>query len=331
MTAATVTLFSDRTERWGLVEGDAVALLPKLPDSLIDAVLTDPPYNLAMHGAHGQRWDRHGSPAAFANWTRQWAAECRRVLKPGGYLVAFGAPRTFHRLASGIEDAGLEIRDVLVWLHPPGMPKSRRMTGGLGSALKPAYEPIILARVPPVGTLADNLAAYGTGAMDIQAAAVCRPGEPDRWPTNVVLSHHAACADARCADDCPAGLLDAQRPDRRPSRFFYCPKASTAEREAGCGQLPEQFLQIYNDSARCGRQARNIHPTVKPIALMRWLVRLTCPPGGMVLDPFTGSGTTGAAVMSEDRRFLGIEREGAYVDLACARITHWAQPTGAAP
>jgi DNA modification methylase len=80
--------------------------------------------------------------------------------------------------------------------------------------------------------------------------------------------------------------------------------------------------------SRAPRVLRNIHPTVKPLELMRWLVRLITPPGGLVLDPFTGSGSTGAAAVLEGRLFLGIEREGKYVDIACARLTHWAHQAG---
>ena len=109
-----------------------------------------------------------------------WASEARRVLKPGGHLVAFGAPRTFHRLTAGIEDAGLEVRDQLLWLYAQGLPKSRRLPGGLGTSLKPAYEPILLARAPFIGTTARNLDAWGTGALNIDAARITgsdhRPG-----------------------------------------------------------------------------------------------------------------------------------------------------------
>ena len=92
-----------------------------------------------------------------------WAREARRVLKPGGHLIAFGAPRTFHRLVCGIEDAGLEIRDQLLWLYAQGMPKSRRLPGGLASALKPAYEPILLARAPMEAPLRATLPSGAPG------------------------------------------------------------------------------------------------------------------------------------------------------------------------
>ena len=111
------------------------------------------------------------------------------MLKPGGHLVAFGAPRTFHRLVAGIEDAGLEVRDQVLWLYAQGVPKSRRLPGGRASALKPAYEPILLARTPLVGTLAANLKRWGTGALNIEATRVPRPGaRVGYWPANLALS-----------------------------------------------------------------------------------------------------------------------------------------------
>jgi site-specific DNA-methyltransferase (adenine-specific) len=112
------------------------------------------------------------------------------------------------------------------------------------------------------------------------------------------------------------------RPDLRPSRLFFCAKASKAERETGCEALPLQSDLLYSRPAV--RIRRNIHPTVKPLALMRWLVALVTPPGGVVLDPFAGSATTGIAAVMENRPFLGIEREARYIDIACARLTHWA-------
>jgi DNA modification methylase len=318
--AAKLALYEDDTQRWGLFEADALMLLVKLPDACIDCIVTDPPYGI---GIGGKAWDgtdirkaassggeRLSAGKALECWTRVWAAECRRVLKPGGHLLAFGAPRTFHRLVAGIEDSGLEVRDQLLWLYGSGLPKSRRMPGGLGTALKPAYEPVVLARAPLIGTVARNLETWGTGALNIEAARI---GPAGYWPANVLLSH---------GPDCPVQILD--RPGTGPSRLCYCAKASREEREAGCVQLPVRPTQLYTGRSHPPRMRRNTHPTVKPIALMRWLVRLATPPGGLVLDPFTGSGSTGAAAVLEGRQFLGVEREPEYVDIACARLTHWA-------
>jgi DNA modification methylase len=321
VSARKLSLYSDATDHWRLLEADMLAALAKLPDSCIDAIVTDPPYGIAFHG---ESWDGAGQAGkhlaggeAFAAWAETWASECQRVLKPGGHLVAFGSPRTFHRLVSGVEDSGLQIRDVLMWVYAQGAPKTCKLPGGLAAMLKPAYEPILLARKPLDGTTPRNLEAWGTGALNIEASRV-----NGYWPSHLALSQAPACTEERCTSDCPAGLLDAARPDLRPSRLFFCAKASKAEREAGCEDLPLQSDLLYSRPAV--RLRRNIHPTVKPLALMRWLVALVTPPGGVVLDPFAGSATTGIAAVLEDRKFLGIEREARYIDIACARLTHWA-------
>jgi DNA modification methylase len=321
-----LSLYSDSTERWRLLEADMLAALAKLPDSCVDAIVTDPPYGIAFHG---ESWDGAGKAGkqlaggeAFAAWARSWAAECQRVLKPGGHMVAFGSPRTFHRLVSGVEDAGFQVRDVVMWVYAQGAPKTRKLPGGRAAMLKPAYEPILLARKPLDDTTPRNVEEWGTGALNIEVSRV-----NNYWPSHLVLSHAPACTEAGCASGCPAGLLDAARPDLRPSRLFFCAKATKQEREEGCEALPLQADQLYSRPAL--RLRRNIHPTVKPLALMRWLVALVTPVDGMVLDPFTGSASTGIAAMLEGRSFLGIEREERYVDIACARLTHWAANSGA--
>jgi hypothetical protein len=125
-------------------------------------------------------------------------------------------------------------------------------------------------------------------------------------------------------------LIDRKRaPGQEMSRLFFTAKANRQEREAGCEELPLRDVSIYPRGPQAVRLVRNIHPTVKPLELMRWLTRLLCPPGGTVLDPFAGSGTTGAACAIEGRRFIGIERDRRYVGVARARITHWAANSGA--
>lgn len=315
-------LYSDQDGRWALAHDDSLEVLPKLPAASVDAIVTDPPYGI---GIIGSAWDKRGRGAAFADWTAAWAAESLRLLKPGGHLVAFGAPRTLHRLVSGVEDGGFEIRDVVMWLHGQGMPKSRRLPGGMGTALKPAYEPILLARAPLSGTVLQNQKAHGTGTLAV-AAAKTRAGNQDgRWPPNVVLSHSPACREDRCTVRCPVRTLDAGLEAVRPSRFFYAAKPSRSEREAGCDALPAVSRQIFSGAGDPTPIVRNTHPTVKPLAVMRWLIALTCPAGGIVLDPFAGSGTTGAAAVLEGRRFAGIEQDAEFVDIACARLSHWSQ------
>jgi site-specific DNA-methyltransferase (adenine-specific) len=228
-----------------------------------------------------------------------------------------------------------------MWLQGQGYPCTR-------TDLKPAWEPIVLARKPLDGTLDKNLAEYGTGAMKIDACRI-EPAPEDtakegrargrritaspqgRWPANLLLSHGESCTEEACEANCPIELLG----DRH--RFFYAAKAPRRERDAGCEDLPRKVTQAYRIGAHnkklCDEHpVANIHPTVKPIELMRWLVRLLTPQGGLVLDPFTGSGSTGAAAMLEGARFHGIEREAEYLPIARARIEHWSRSRrGCAP
>lgn len=365
---------------WELRAGDCIDVMRTMADASIDAIVTDPPYGL---GFMGKAWDAlpPGKP---------WAEQCLRVLKPGGHLLAFGGTRTYHRLAVAIEDAGFEIRDTVAWMYGSGFPKSHNLTGeheGWGTALKPGHEPIVVARKPLHGTVAQNVAEHGTGAINI---GVCRIegregtdyvlgtatrsrgvayGEPSasadfdatlgRWPANVVLDDDAAAVlddqsgvlaagnrpaeRAPWGDDRRVGNVGASAGtvgDRVPldaggaSRFFYVAKPTRAERENGLdGFVPvarpngnkwtDQDYRVTNGerpaSAESGPR-RNVHPTVKPIALMEWLVRLVTPPGGVVLDPFVGSGTTGIAAVRHGFGFIGIEREPEYYDIARARI-----------
>lgn len=326
---------------WTVRVGDCLELLAGLEAGSVDAVVTDPPYGI---GFQNEPWDsrdiheaalrvsdgRLSKGEGFAVWCRLWAQQCWRLLKPGGYLLAFGSPRMVHRLACGLEDAGFELRDTLIWLYGSGLPKSRRLPGGRGTTLKPAYEPILLARRPPDGTIENTIARHGTGALHVDA---CRAD--GRHPANVIASHTADCTAERCAPDCAAALIDAAAdrgrarsgPRVQASRLFYCPKVSRRERDAGCDQLPAGPLELFPNADRTSRRtrpARNPHPTVKPLELMRWLVRLGCPPGGVVLDPFCGSGSTGAAAALEQRGFVGIEIDRRYARIARARIAHWA-------
>lgn len=321
-----------------LLQGDCIEAMASLDAQSVDAILTDPPYGIAFKG---KRWDsaaireaaalaghdRLSPNEAFEVWCQVWAEECRRVMKPGAFLAAFGSPRTFHRLSCGVESAGLKIRDTLIWLYAEGMPKSRHYPGGRATTLKPAFEPIVLARRELAGTTEQTIARYGTGGLNIDSCRV-----EGRHPANVMLGHDPSCEERECASGCVAAMADRcsrperSRPDPRlaPSRFLYCPKASRAERDAGCERLPRRTLDLFPQAqgARKPGGVCNPHPTVKPLELMRWLVRLLCPPGGLVLDPTAGSGTTGAAAVLEGRRFIGIELDPPYIEIAAARIAH---------
>jgi len=342
---------------WILEQGDCRERMAALPAESVDAIVTDPPYGLAFMG---KAWD-HGVPGV------PFWVEALRVAKPGAYLVAFGGTRTYHRLTVAIEDAGWEIRDCLSWLYGSGFPKSHNGPWG-GTALKPAWEPIIMARKPLVGTVAANVVAHGTGGLKIDGCRTAlegevnpsiarrggatthldggagkaaehfaegrfvsrqtpeafkreRPGEAlGRWPANVILDEVAAAmldaqsgklTSGREADgghrrngdkfrstygefpgtEVERGVLYGDTGGA--SRFFYCAKASRSEREAGLEGMPESIARRYGEQGqgsteqqtpRVGRAAANFHPTVKPLALMRWLCRLVTPTSVSVLE-----------------------------------------------
>jgi site-specific DNA-methyltransferase (adenine-specific) len=302
-------------------------------------------YARASRGFMGQTWD--GGDVAFRPET--WA-EVLRVLKPGGHLVAFSGTRTYHRMAVAIEDAGFEVRDQLAWVYGSGFPKSHNLGDGWGTALKPSWEPIALCRKPLEGTNAANMAKHGVGGLNIDACRIehneeCRPIaaqdiskrdnriirqairdkdtielKPEgRWPANlchdgsdeVVAGFPAETgkstggrignAGGGAVENIPTGKFEKGDPGFGDSgsaaRFFYCAKATTEERGEG-----------------------NNHPTVKPVALMRWLCRLVTPKGGTVLDPFMGSGSTALACDAEQFDFIGCELSPEYAEIARKRI-----------
>jgi DNA modification methylase len=488
--------------------GDCREALKHLPDNSVDSVVTDPPYEL---GFMGKSWDSTGIAYDPAVW-----AECLRVLKPGGHILAFGGSRTWHRLAVAVEDAGFEIRDNIAWIYGNGFPKSldvskaidksdakverrardlrftawmrstgitakkinnltgsnmgshyltdkeqptvptedmfallrpylpdvpkdierlvfdrtvesknfaeREVTGehrasaphqvwmenysdhvalppkekkdkaltpeaqqweGWGTALKPAHEPIVVGRKPLIGTVAENVLAWGVGGLNIDGSRIgtmvqghrtngksnevygdlsYTAGErwegsgQGRWPANVIL------------DEVTAGLLDEQSgitksggsspsanrtapngsgltmghmmpklntnhlpSEGGASRFFYVAKASKRDRNEGLEELEQKAAGSLNmrtdeHSVRNGMNTgarSNFHPTVKPTALMRYLIKLVTPPGGTVLDPFTGSGSTGKAALLDGFQFVGVELTEEYLPIIEGRL-RWA-------
>jgi len=195
---------------------------------------------------------------------------------------------------------------------------------GWNVALKPANEPIVLARKPLEGTVAGNVLKHGTGGMNVDG---CQIGDAKRWPANLI--HDGSPEVLACFP---------QTGKESAARFFYVPKSSRAERDAGCEKM--EAKQIYNcDNSWGGLEifgttdggrspARNNHATVKPLALMRYLCRLITPPGGLVLDPFCGSGSTCIAAMQEGFSWLGIDRDAHSIEIAEARMAHWRAERG---
>lgn len=319
----------------GLFEGDCLDAMRCLPDNSVDSIVTDPPYGLNFMG---NKWD-YDVPSVDI-----WR-ECLRVLKPGGYLLAFAGTRTQHRMAVRIEDAGFEIRDMIAWVYGSGMPKHK-------SLLKPAMEPITLARKPattstllnieacrvPINSESDqaefennhrvterlpqhydgqSLGLHGGGWKQRVGEAVIPKG---RYPANVIhdgsdevlaafpevkgqqgnlLGHDKQRKSPNgCYGETPPASDHVKRGDSgSAARFFYCAKATKKDRGEG-----------------------NTHNTVKPTDLMRYLCRLVTPTGGVVFDPFAGSGSTGKAAVAEGFKFFGAELQPEYVKIAAQRI-----------
>jgi DNA modification methylase len=340
-------------------QGDCRTVLDTLPDNSVDAVICDPPYELNLMN---RLWDRSGVAFDKMTWEK-----CRRVLKPGAHLLAFGGTRTFHRMVCAIEDAGFEIRDCIEWVYLTGYSKSKdvskafdvdlgleeargyleRPTGGLhngsgasidfsggsgrqladnpisaeakrwhgfGSQLKPSHEPICVARKPLSGTIIENIRTYRTGALNIDGT---RDGE-GRQPTNVLIEDGVDIGDG--------GFFPRFHQSMTETSFAYVPKPSTEERESGVTHDGKSGPEVQTGPSNWNASKpapANDHPSLKAIALLRWLCRLVTPPGGTVLDPFNGVGSTGCAARLEGFNYIGIELDPRYVRIAKERIMYW--------
>ena len=397
---------------WRVMHGSCLDRLRELDDCSIDAVVTDPPYEL---GFMGKKWDSSGIAFNVEVWL-----ECLRVLKPGGHLLAFSGTRTYHRMTVAIEDAGFEVRDMIAWISNKTFPKSQniskaidkaagaerevigsqKLTGnaaqttkekggtfassninsigvepievpltapatdearqwdGWGTALKPSLEPVVMARKPLIGTVAENVLAHGTGGLNIDGTRIAyvddvnldavhrqqannpirfggaKPGDVvqmykpgGRWPSNVML------------DEFTAGLVDEKGGTSTSHRALKGTRTTAGSHEGYKRASDEGFESVrgYDDSGGVSRffyvarasktdrnegTSRNFHPTVKPTDLMRQLVRLVTPPGGIVLDPFTGSGSTGKAAILEGFQFVGCELTEDYLPIIEGRIKY---------
>lgn len=405
-----------------LYRGDCIEVMQTMPEASVDAVVCDPPYGLEFMG---KEWDKLAKPkpgrlGGFANgnrpsfervkkhlgrmyeWHEAWAREAFRVAKPGAHLLAFGGTRTHHHLMVGLESAGWEIRDCLMWLHSQGFPKSLDVAKGLdgvlgkqshgfctvggkerfqpqdmtftrdygyryepkseaakrwngwGTGLRPGWEPIVLARKPLVGTVVQNVTDHGVGAINIDACRIPR-GDKSRsiwpardgdvrtglhgsprggrynieeggWPTNVLLT--CSCEGEEHEEDCPVRMLDEQSGFLPTQR---CEKPSNCK-DSCFGSMPQTWRgpRGYTDGGGASRffycakamsdERAGNHPTVKPVALMEYLVKLVTPPGGMVLDPFVGSGTTAVACSRLGFRCTGIDQDPTYAQAAVERV-----------
>jgi site-specific DNA-methyltransferase (adenine-specific) len=427
-----------------LINADCIEAMKAMPDNSVDAIVTDPPYEL---GFMGKSWDASGIAFNIEVWQ-----EALRVIKPGGHLIAFSGSRTYHRMAVAIEDAGFQIRDQIMWVYGSGFPKShnvskaidkiegveptvvgqrmaqgsaRKIKGtnaaankipnsgsleydetiiyetvatseaaqqweGWGTALKPAHEPMVLARKPLEGTVANNVLTYGTGGLNIDGSrveyanddekekAIVMQSKPSldirgnafnkqdlknienvrgdysqgRFPANFIhdgsdevvgLFPAVKGATSRTpAGDASidnamfgggfAGPVYDDGLNTSAARFFYCAKASKRDRNEGLEGFDLKVSKFgnqkngkdlgngsLNDKFTNSPRA-NHHPTVKPVTLMQYLVRLVTPPNGIVLDPFMGSGSTGKACAYEGFDFIGIDQSAEYVAIAQARI-----------
>ena len=394
-----------------LLNGDSLQILKSRPDNSADSIVCDPPAGI---GFMEQEWDTNkGGRLQWIAWLAAVMAEALRVLKPGGHALIWALPKTSHWTMTALEEAGFEIRDVIMHVFGQGMPhgpnigkqidkhlgaerpviemrpqrgakfklaadtidnggfndpnrKEYAVTApateeakryeGWGTLLKPGYEAWILCRKPiATENIATNVLQWSTGGLNIPGCSVAK----DRWPANLILSHSPVCDDEACVWWCPVRELDQQSGIRTSgsrregvrkgmgyhgasgdggpavigdtggaSRFFYCPKPSPREKEAGLDDLPAKVTddgrKVVNDTPyqRGKKERKNHHPTVKATALMRYLCRLITPPGGIVLDPFMGSGSTGIAAIQEGFGFLGIELSSEYFEIARRRIEH---------
>jgi len=324
-----------------LMIGNCLERMRELPDNSVDSIVTDPPYGLSFMG---KKWD-YDVPSVEI-----WA-ECLRVLKPGGHLLAFAGTRTQHRMAVRIEDAGFEIRDMIAWVYGSGFPKSHNLDGdrqGWGTALKPALEPITVARKPLIGTVAANVLAHGTGAINVDGCRVDskprtthargnvrgQPGEiygggkglpsceydgsEGRWPANLI--HDGSQMVLDLFPETKSGVPGVRR-KAHDTNSMSGRLNMTGEQEMGYGDTGSAARFFYcAKTAKKDRGEANNHPTVKPTDLMRYLCRLVTQPGGTVLDPFMGSGSTGKAAMLEGFDFIGIEMNSEYFAIAENRI-----------
>ena len=476
-------LYSTNGE-YSLYQGNMLDMLEVIKPNSIDSIITDPPYGLTSitkrFGKENSAPNQFGTDGAFSRLTKgfmgkEWDGsgieynveawkKCFEVLKDGGYLLAFGGTRTYHRIACAIEDAGFEIRDTIMWLYGSGFPKSMNIGlaidkkngveskiigsaksgvssrayqseatttageyeikeaqnewNGWGTSLKPSYEPIIVARKPFKGTLIDNIIENGVGGINVDECRIpfettSNPAtnplyrkkagykvpakgqqsngavsfssskndvnEIGRFPANTILTYDENDFDEVCGGFPISkgassqnnysngsiyrgqslnesatklnGFREWYNDNGSACRYFYNAKASKKDRDEGLDSFVETIghskgngldrvceycgvSQLTPELCHCEKKSwvakpkKNSHPTVKPTSLMQYLVRLVTPDGGTILDPFNGSGSTGKAVMYENKernknyKYIGIELTEEYLPISKARIEY---------
>jgi site-specific DNA-methyltransferase (adenine-specific) len=373
-----------------IINGDCLAEMKKMQDNSIDFIVTDPPYGISFKG---REWDKQIPSLDY------WR-EMLRICKPGAMMAVAGLPRMIHRLTCAVEDAGWEIRDMIMYLFGSGFPKSldvskaidkakgleRETIGrkyderyassrkrsfnpenptstlgsgdggiltapssalaktfsGYGTALKPAWEGWVIAMKPLDGTFAHNAEKWGVAGINIDESRIgtsdsvvrdhgnpIRRGFNGGWKPYTSEIHHGRWPANLILDEESAEMLD-QMTGNNVSRFFYCAKPSTTERNRGCdgmalkdasklGSFKENFGGRI--APKNGYPQQNHHPTVKAIALMKYIIKLLAPPGNpILLDPFAGSGSTLIAAKELDIDAIGIDLSAEYCEIANARI-----------
>jgi len=277
---------------YSVINSECVEYMKTLEDNSIDCCITDPPYGMGM-----EHWD-HSVPNVEV-----WK-EVIRVLKPGGFCLSFCSPQLYHRMACAVEDAGFDIKDQIMWMITTKMPKKNR--------LKQAHEPIVVAQKPFTGSIQNNFDKWGVGKIDVENTRVPWDGKP---PTGWVKDGHKRRTFGKNGKTTGTqkefGKVDANPKGRYPSNII--------------GEvMPEHQKYVY--APRVTRKERgeyNDHPTPKPISLMSYLVKVYCPEGSTVLDPFCGSGSTGIGAVLEGRDFIGVEMEQHYCDISEKRIEEY--------
>jgi DNA modification methylase len=345
------------TKEYMILKGDCLERLKELPDNSVDSVVTDPPYGLSKepnifevltkwmngepydhgHGGFmGKRWD------SFVPHPDIWR-EVYRVLKPGGHALVFAGTRTQDLMTIALRLAGFEVRDVIEWLYFSGFPKSMDVSkafdkragaelakkwDGWGTALKPAHEPIIVVRKPLEGTVCDNVEKWGCGALNIGASRI--GDEEQSYSPKGIRSGSGNYVGDTYKPNNPEIIVKGRFPANAittDADAFYSKYFNVAQANISPAELSKKASKRDRNSDWQGDELalRNTHPTVKPTELMAWLVRLITPPGGIVLDPFAGSGSTLVAAKREGFGFIGIEREPEYVEIIEARTGEVAQ------